>query len=123
MKLEGLPTLLVLLFRPINAESMRGLRGLPRLGLRGGGPFIKRRSLATTGSSGANGGHGAVDSGGQPSLPTIASSLANLSPGRRRACSLYIWDAPSALLYRWCNHLMKDRVYEGRGGKKVSVNL
>jgi len=35
-----------------------------------------------------------------------------------RACSLYVWDAPSALLWRWCNHLQRDCIYEGRGGKK-----
>lgn len=42
---------------------------------------------------------------------------------RRRACGLYIWDVPSALLYHWCRHLLKDAVYEGRGGKKVRFLL
>ena len=39
---------------------------------------------------------------------------------RRKACSLYIWNAPSALLHRWCHHLQRDNIYEGLGGKKVS---
>jgi hypothetical protein len=38
----------------------------------------------------------------------------------RKACGLYVWNAPSALLSIWCNHLARDNVYEGRGGKKVS---
>ena len=38
----------------------------------------------------------------------------------RRACNMFLWDAPSALLYKWCNHLLKDNLYEGRGGKLVS---
>jgi hypothetical protein len=49
---------------------------------------------------------------------SVASSLSALSSGRRRACGLYIWDAPSALFYRWTNHLLRDCVYEGRGGRK-----
>ncbi|CAJ1969372.1 unnamed protein product [Cylindrotheca closterium] len=36
----------------------------------------------------------------------------------RKACKYYVWDLRSALLYRWCHHLLKDHVYEGRGGKK-----
>jgi hypothetical protein len=38
--------------------------------------------------------------------------------GLRRACGLYVWDAPSALLYRWSRWLLKDCVYEGLGGQK-----
>jgi hypothetical protein len=37
----------------------------------------------------------------------------------RRACNFFIWDAPSALFYKWCHHLLKDNIYEGRGGQKV----
>ena len=37
-------------------------------------------------------------------------------PTHRKACGLYIWDVPSALLYKWCHYLLKDRIYEGRGG-------
>ena len=37
-------------------------------------------------------------------------------PTHKRACGVYIWDFPSALLYKWCHHLLKDRVYEGKGG-------
>ena len=51
---------------------------------------------------------------------TNDSPISKLSSGRR-ACGFYVWDAPSALLYRWCNHLLKDCVYEGRGGRKVSA--
>jgi len=46
------------------------------------------------------------------------SPISKLSSGRR-ACGFYIWDAPSALLHQWCTHLLKDCVYEGRGGRKV----
>lgn len=47
----------------------------------------------------------------------LQSSLASYVSGRR-ACGFYLWDAPSALLHKWCHHLMKDCVIEGRGGKK-----
>lgn len=47
------------------------------------------------------------------------SAVSHLTAGK--ACYLYIWDAPSALLSRWCNHLQKDCIYEGRGGKKVGI--
>ena len=49
------------------------------------------------------------------SLPQLLSS----KHGRRTACSVYIWNAPSALLHKWCHHLQKDNIYEGLGGKKV----
>lgn len=39
-------------------------------------------------------------------------------PCSRRACKYYVWDLRSALLYKWCNHLLKDHIYEGRGGKR-----
>ena len=48
--------------------------------------------------------------------PTNSNVASLTAPGR--ACGFYLWDAPSALLYKWCNHLLKDRVYEGRGGRK-----
>jgi hypothetical protein len=47
---------------------------------------------------------------------TRSSTTTNQS---RTACSFYLWNAPSALLRKWCSHLMKDCVYEGRGGVKV----
>ena len=34
----------------------------------------------------------------------------------RKACGFYVWDLPSALLYKWCQHLVKDKIYEGKGG-------
>ena len=37
----------------------------------------------------------------------------------RTACHFYLWNAPSALFHKWCHHLMKDQVIEGRGGVKV----
>ena len=47
------------------------------------------------------------------------SMISNLSTmAGRKACGFYVWDAPSALLYKWCNHLLRDSVYEGRGGRK-----
>lgn len=47
---------------------------------------------------------------------SLRSSLQSVSGGR--ACSLYVWDAPSSLLHKWCQHLLKDCVYEGLGGQK-----
>lgn len=40
-------------------------------------------------------------------------------PTNRRACGFFIWDAPSALLYKWCHHLLKDHLIEGKGGHMV----
>jgi hypothetical protein len=34
-----------------------------------------------------------------------------------KACGFYIWDAPSALLHRWCHHLQRDCIYEGTWGR------
>ena len=47
--------------------------------------------------------------------PGRCDGKANI-PTHRKACGLYIWDFPSALLYIWCHRLLKDRVYEGKGG-------
>jgi hypothetical protein len=50
-----------------------------------------------------------------------ADSVSSFKDARmRKACGLYLWNAPSALLSIWCNHLARDNVFEGRGGKKVS---
>lgn len=39
------------------------------------------------------------------------------------ACGMYIWDAPSALLYKWYKQLCKDCIIEGMGGAKfVRIN-
>ena len=46
------------------------------------------------------------------------SDLSSLSSSGRKACGFFLWDAPSALLYHWTNHLLKDCIYEGRGGHK-----
>jgi hypothetical protein len=43
------------------------------------------------------------------------------APLNRRACSLFVWDAPSALLYKWCHHLLKDNLIEGKGGRMVGL--
>jgi hypothetical protein len=37
---------------------------------------------------------------------------------KKVACGLYIWNAPSALLHKWCTHLLRECIYEGRGGVK-----
>ena len=37
----------------------------------------------------------------------------------KSACHFFIWDALSAARFHLCNHLLKDCVYEGLGGKKV----
>jgi hypothetical protein len=52
-----------------------------------------------------------------------ASPMNSASLPRRVACGLYLWDAPSALLHKWCHHLIRDCVFEGRGGKKVSRRM
>jgi len=36
----------------------------------------------------------------------------------RRACGFYLWDALSAGKYHLCRHLLRDCVYEGRGGRR-----
>jgi hypothetical protein len=54
---------------------------------------------------------------GSSSVDASNSAIRSMATGR--ACNLYIWNAPSALLSKWCLHLQRDRVYEGRGGKKV----
>jgi hypothetical protein len=54
-------------------------------------------------------------SSGSTPIPIISSN--------RRACRFYVWNAPSALLHRWCHHLQRDNIYEGRGGKKVRCLL
>lgn len=41
--------------------------------------------------------------------------------GVGRACNYYIWDVPSAMLHKWCHHLLKDCIYEGLGGRKVQL--
>ena len=49
----------------------------------------------------------------------IASPVTVISSApKRRACNFFLWDASSALLYRWCKHLMRDCVYEGKGGRR-----
>lgn len=40
----------------------------------------------------------------------------------RRACRFYVWDAVSASMYHLCRYLMKEYVYEGRGGRKVRIS-
>ena len=50
---------------------------------------------------------------------TTATVMGGASTRPRTACKFYIWNAPSAMLYKWCQHLMKDHIYEGRGGVKV----
>mmetsp|Transcript_112 Transcript_112/g.298 ORF Transcript_112/g.298 Transcript_112/m.298 type:complete len:332 (-) Transcript_112:52-1047(-) len=48
--------------------------------------------------------------------PSVPCDGRTTVPSNRRACGFFIWDLPSALLYRWCQYLLKDRIYEGRGG-------
>jgi hypothetical protein len=58
----------------------------------------------------------------QSGPPVGLTSISAMAAGRR-ACGLYVWDAPSALLHKWCTHLMRDCIYEGRGGHKVRVEF
>jgi hypothetical protein len=73
-----------------------------------------------------SGGGAFASASSQRGTGTLQSSISSMSamagPGRR-ACGLYVWDAPSALLHKWCTHLMKDCIYEGRGGHKVRISL
>lgn len=57
--------------------------------------------------------------GGTGGEQSLQSSLSAAAGGR--ACNFYVWDAPSALLHKWCHHLLKDCVYEGLGGRKVCL--
>ena len=84
--------------------------------LRGGGSNDelinnRKRIISSRSSSSSN-----TSTQRMASLPQLLSS----THGRRSACSFYIWNAPSALLHRWCHHLQRDNIYEGLGGKKVS---
>jgi hypothetical protein len=62
--------------------------------------------------------------GGSDRPNSVSPSTSNVESiaSNRRACHFYLWNAPSALLSRWCNHLQKDNIYEGRGGKKVRTS-
>jgi hypothetical protein len=64
--------------------------------------------------------HSSSSSSTRGRTSSLQSQLLSSTHGRRKACSFYIWNAPSALLYRWCHHLQRDNIYEGLGGKKVS---
>lgn len=35
------------------------------------------------------------------------------------ACSFFLWDVPSLIKYKMCEHLLRHNVYEARGGKKM----
>lgn len=37
----------------------------------------------------------------------------------RRACGFFAWNAVSASMYHLCTYLMRDAVFEGKGGRKV----
>jgi len=98
-------------FTSSSSSSRRHHPSVPLTALRGGGPFIKKKRAGRGGDSNSN--------NGATTTMTMASSLESLvATRRRRACSFYVWDMPSALLYKWTQHLLKDCVYEGRGGKK-----
>ena len=49
----------------------------------------------------------------------IAESPSEISTSRR-ACGFYVWNAVSASMYHLCHYLMRDAVFEGKGGRKVS---
>ena len=53
--------------------------------------------------------------------PSTRCNGVHVIPNHRRACSFYIWDGPSALFYKWCHHLLKDNLYEGKGGHMVGL--
>lgn len=50
------------------------------------------------------------------STPSVPCDGRAVVPANRKACGFYVWDFPSALLYKWCHYLLKDRIYEGKGG-------
>ena len=69
------------------------------------GTFFARRRSATDDN---------IDS----SSPSVILKHKGLMKGGGKACMIYIWDFPSAVLSKWCHHLQRDCIYEGRGGKK-----
>uniref|UniRef100_A0A7R9WXV1 Secreted protein n=1 Tax=Craspedostauros australis TaxID=1486917 RepID=A0A7R9WXV1_9STRA len=71
-----------------------------------------RQALASSASA-----TGSAKNGQQKKHPSSRCDGVPTIPTQRRACGLYIWDLPSAVCYKWCHHLLKDNLIEGRGGK------
>lgn len=38
---------------------------------------------------------------------------------RHHACAFFLWDVPSLIQYKLCEHLLRQNVYEAKGGKKM----
>eukprot|EP00565_Helicotheca_tamesis_P005978 CAMPEP_0185734888 /NCGR_PEP_ID=MMETSP1171-20130828/23742_1 /TAXON_ID=374046 /ORGANISM="Helicotheca tamensis, Strain CCMP826" /LENGTH=270 /DNA_ID=CAMNT_0028405015 /DNA_START=62 /DNA_END=874 /DNA_ORIENTATION=+ len=63
--------------------------------------------------------HGTTKRDTQPSANRDALSAGpKLRDGQRNsACGFYMWDVISAVKYHWCMRLLRDNLYEGKGGK------
>jgi len=62
-----------------------------------------------------------------PSSTTTTTTLRRTNETTRKqkrlrsACRLFVWDGMSSTRYHVCKRLLRDNVYEGLGGKKVST--
>ena len=52
-------------------------------------------------------------------LPPVAVHGAAVNSDSDHACSFFLWDVPSLIKYKLCEHLLRRNVYEARGGKKM----
>ena len=54
-----------------------------------------------------------------PTKPAAAGSCTDDDSDGDHACSFFLWDVPSLIKYKLCEHLLRRNVYEARGGKKM----
>ena len=56
-----------------------------------------------------------------PTKPAAAAAAATKTADgdSDHACSFFLWDVPSLIKYKMCEHLLRRNVYEARGGKKM----
>ena len=53
-------------------------------------------------------------------LSAAAPTTESASDDRRdHACAFFLWDVPSLIQYKLCEHLLRQNVYEAKGGKKM----
>ena len=52
--------------------------------------------------------------------PTASDEQAQNADDRHdHACAFFLWDVPSLIQYKLCEHLLRQNVYEAKGGKKM----
>ena len=54
----------------------------------------------------------------KPAAAAAATGTATDGDGDH-ACSFFLWDVPSLIKYKLCEHLLRRNVYEAKGGKKM----